>query len=190
MLIVVRHGRTAANAAGLLQGRVEHDLDEAGRAEAVAIARVLAHVDRVVSSPLLRARGTAAALGRDVTIDDRWIELDYGRWDGRPLADVAAEDWRRWRADPAFVPPGGESLVDLQVRVAAACEALVEECTATDVAVVTHVSPIKAAVAWAMGVGPETSWRMYVGQASISRIRIGPTGPSLVSFNETGHLTG
>ena len=188
MLIVVRHGRTAANAAGLLQGRVDHDLDEAGRAQAVAIARVLEGVDRVVTSPLRRSRSTAEAFGVDVTVDDRWIELDYGHWDEVPIGEVAAADWRAWRADPAYVPPGGESLATLQVRVAAACEELVEECTGSDVAVVTHVSPIKAAVCWALGAGPEMTWRMYVGQASISRIRMGPNGPVLASFNEVAHL--
>ena len=101
---------------------------------------------------------------------------------------MAAEDWRAWRADPAFVPPGGESLVTLQDRVAAACDELVQECADTDVAVVTHVSPIKAAVSWALGTGPETTWRMHVAQASISRIRMGPNGPVLASFNEVGHL--
>jgi probable phosphoglycerate mutase len=188
VLIVVRHGRTAANAAGLLQGRVDHDLDPNGRAQAVAIARVLEGVDRIVSSPLRRARATAEAFGVDVTVDDRWIELDYGHWDELPIRDVAAEDWRAWRADPAFVPPGGESLVALQERVAAACDELVEESTDHDVAVVTHVSPIKAAVSWALGTGPATTWRLNVAQASISRIRMGPNGPVLTSFNEIAHL--
>jgi broad specificity phosphatase PhoE len=190
MLILVRHGRTAANAAGLLQGRVDLDLDDAGRAEALAIARVLERVDRVVSSPLRRARQTAEAIGRPVTVDDRWIELDYGEWDQIPVGSVTAAQWAAWRADARYLPPGGESLHDLQQRVEAACDELAREAVDHDIAVVTHVSPIKAAVAWSLGSGPAISWRMYVAQSSISRIRIGPNGPVLTSFNEVEHLGG
>jgi broad specificity phosphatase PhoE len=57
-----------------------------------------------------------------------------------------------------------------------------------DVVVVTHVSPIKAAVAWALGVGDEVAWRMWVGPASITRIGVADAVPSLRSFNEIGHL--
>ena len=52
----------------------------------------------------------------------------------------------------------------------------------------THVSPLKAAIAWALGVGDETSWRCFVAPGSVSRIRLTPTGPTLVSFNEAAHL--
>ena len=50
--------------------------------------------------------------------------------------------------------------------------------------VVSHVSPIKAAIAWALGVGDEVAWRLFVQVASVARIGVGPGGPSLHSFNE------
>jgi broad specificity phosphatase PhoE len=195
MLILVRHGRTKANASGLLQGRVDHDLDALGRLQAAAIATSVGHLDRIISSPLGRARQTAeavAALRGDVPfeIDERWIELDYGDWEEVPVRDVAADTWAAWRADSAFTPPGGESLEGLQARVEEACAALALVAATEDVAVFTHVSPIKAAIAWALGVGPSISWRMNVGQASISRIRLDGRGPSLISFNEVTHLVG
>ena len=56
------------------------------------------------------------------------------------------------------------------------------------VVVVSHVSPIKAAVAWALGVGPEVAWRSHLDPASITRIAIGPAGPVLRTFNEVAHL--
>src|SRR5207302_5960129 len=121
--------------------------------QAAAVGRGLQGAARVGSSPLLRARETADAIGGTVEVDDRWIELDYGIWDGRPLAEVPAELWVRWRADPDFAPEGGESLAALGRRVADACQALAEEAADDDVVVVSHVSPIKAAVAWALGVG-------------------------------------
>ena len=138
----------------------------------------------MVSSPLLRARQTAAALAAEVMIDHSWIELDYGQWDGRPVDEVPREDWAAWRADSRFVPPGGESLHTLGIRVRAACERLRDEVHETDVIVVCHVSPIKAAIAWALGVGDDTSWRMRVDQATVHRIAVGPNGPVLVSFNQ------
>jgi broad specificity phosphatase PhoE len=96
--------------------------------------------------------------------------------------------WARWRSDPHFVPTGGESLADLQQRVEDGCGAWAATATERDVVVVSHVSPIKAVVAWAMGVGPETSWRMQVAQAAISRVRTGPGTPAVITFNETHHL--
>ncbi|MBM3684762.1 MAG: histidine phosphatase family protein [Actinobacteria bacterium] len=195
MLIVVRHGRTAANAAGLLQGRVDNPLDDVGRAQAAAIADVLvgcAH-PLVVSSPLLRARETADAvahrLGAPVQIDDRFLELDYGLLDGVPTKDVGADVWARWRVDPEFAPEGGESLAALQHRVEDACRDLAALAAERDVLVFSHVSPIKATVAWALGVGPATTWRMHVAQATITRVRTAPT-TALTSFNEVAHLNG
>jgi broad specificity phosphatase PhoE len=197
VLIVVRHGRTAANATGLLQGRVDNPLDEVGELQAKAIGAALGNLDRpvVLSSSLLRARQTAAIIAAglaagDVDVDDRFIELDYGELDATPVRDVPPEMWARWRADPHFVPTGGESLAALQERVEAGCRAWAETATEQDVVVVSHVSPIKAVIAWAMGVGPETSWRMQVGQAAVSRVRTGPGTPAVISFNESNHLAG
>ncbi len=193
MIIVVRHGRTASNASGLLLGRHDPPLDDTGRAQAAAMAATLVGVDRVVSSPLLRTRQTAEAVaevaGVDVEVDERFIELDYGEWDGRPVADVALEEWAEWQADLHFAPPGGESLAALGERVRAGLDDLAEEARDRDVVVVTHVSPVKAAVAWALGVGDETSWRMFVTPASIARIAVrGDGARSLLSFGEVAHL--
>ena len=188
-LILVRHGQTAVNAEGRLQGRIDAPLTDLGHQQAAACGAAVGGTGRVVSSPLLRARQTAEAIapGRE-EVDDRWVELDYGEWDGAVLRTMDQALWDRWRADPGFAPPGGESLVALAARVREACEALVDEARESDVVVVSHVSPIKAAVAWALGVGPETSWRMFLGVAAICRIAIGPRGPSLISYNEVTHL--
>jgi broad specificity phosphatase PhoE len=203
VIAVVRHGRTDANAKGLLLGRLDVPLDDEGRRQAARVAVEVAALDvvRVVTSPLARTRATAYAVatalradGRpvEVQVDDRWIELDYGVLDGTPLADVGAERWAAWRSDVAWAPDGGESLVELGARVRSACDDLVHEAVGHDVVVVTHVSPIKAAAAWALGVGDEVAWRMFVAPASITRIGLTPSAagpsPSLRSFNEVGHL--
>lgn len=188
MLIVVRHGRTEANASGLLLGRADPELDDLGREQARRLAAAVGPVDRVVASPLVRAQQTAAAFGVEVETDERWIELDYGDWDGRRLTDVPAETWAAWRSDVSLRPPGGETLTELGTRVRAACDGLALAAASGTVVVVTHVSPIKAAVAWALGQGDELTWRLYVAPASITRIEPREHGPVLVSFDETSHL--
>ena len=190
MLILVRHGRTAANAAGLLQGRIDQPLDEVGERQAVAVASFVrealgGRIDRLVSSPLQRARQTAAAFGMPVEVDERWIELAYGEYEGVPHADVPSEIWTRWRADPHFVPEGGESLATLDARVRTACDELVSVAAEENVVVVSHVSPMKTAVAWALDVDVRISWRSHLSHASICRIAVRRQGPVLVSFNET-----
>jgi broad specificity phosphatase PhoE len=185
LLVLVRHGRTKANASGLLLGRADPPLDDHGREQAAALAASVVDARRVVCSPLRRARETAAALGLPVDVDERWIELDYGELDGRPIADVPEELWQRWRADVDFAPPGGESLATLGRRVRTACEDLAAEATEADIVVVSHVSPIKAAVAWALGVGDELSWRLHVAPASVTRIAVRGGWGVLTTFNWT-----
>jgi broad specificity phosphatase PhoE len=199
VIVLVRHGETVANAAGLLQGRTDFGLTERGRRQAAALAGALADVTSagttIVSSPLRRARETAEAFGGPVRVDERWIELDYGELDGRGAVEARAELRQGWH-DPEWAPAGGESLAAVSRRVAAACEELAAAlaappavAAATDVVVVTHVSPIKAAAAWALGTGPEVAWRMFVELASITTVAVGEGGvPLLTSFNQTAHL--
>ena len=197
MLIIVRHGRTGANAAGLLQGRVDNELDEVGVLQANQIAAALSRADRrpdrIISSPLLRAHQTAQATaeltGLDISVDERWAELDYGEWDELPIAEIRASDWQRWRADTGFAPPGGESLAQLNSRVNAACDELTAVAADRNVAVFTHVSPIKSAVRWALGTADEISWQLHVSQAQITSIGFRGPVPRLSTFNDTSHLS-
>jgi broad specificity phosphatase PhoE len=192
MLVLVRHGEATANAAGLLLGRSDVPLTERGRAQVAALRAHVGPVVAIVSSPLRRARDTAEGLatGREVVVDDRWVELDYGEHEGERLGAVPADVWQRWRADPGYRPAGGESLSDVGSRVRGACEALFATAGAGarddhgDVVVVSHVSPIKAAVAWALGVGDATAWRLHLSTGSITRIGWGSAGiPVLHCYN-------
>ncbi len=191
-LIIVRHGRTAYNAQGLLQGRVDNPLDAVGEDQALVVGEYLVpHVNEetvIISSPLLRARSTAQAIanrtGLSVTIDERWTELAYGIYEGVPQGDVPAEVWAKWRSDPHFAPESGETLAQVQERVAGACDELLQSLTGKTAVIVSHVSPIKSAVAWALGVDVGVSWRTQLDTASILRITLTPRGPVLRSFNE------
>jgi broad specificity phosphatase PhoE len=186
MLYLVRHGQTEANARGLLLGRADPPLSALGQRQAAALRDLLPASARIVASPLTRTRETAEALGSRATVelDDRWLELDYGAYDEVPLADVPADVWRRWRTDMDFAPPGGESLATLGQRVRAACDDLAAEAAKGDVVVVSHVSPIKAALTWALGVGDEAQWRMFVAVASVATVATDGWAPSLRSFNQ------
>ena len=186
MLILVRHGQVAANARGLLLGRSDPPLTETGYRQACALAKVLPRPARVVSSPLLRARQTAAVLvdGGDVEVDRRWIEMDYGDLDGQPATALPERMWRAWWQDPHFVPAGGESVAAVGERVREACVELADEAARGDVVIVSHVSPIKAALAWALGVGDEVAWRMYLLDAAVCRVDTSGPHPLLLAFNE------
>lgn len=211
MLILVRHGQSEANAAGLLLGRADSSLTELGRRQAGRIGEALADsareapggaeearpLARILTSPLARARSTAEII-RDVLgpgapepeVEERLIELDYGELEGKRPADLPRGVWSGWRSDPTWRPPGGESFVDLHGRLDPLWVSLAAEAAAGDVIAVSHVSPIKAAVAWALGVGPELAWKLSLGVAAVTRISFAGPSPTLVSFGETGHLRG
>jgi broad specificity phosphatase PhoE len=131
---------------------------------------------------------TARAISDEVEIDERFIELDYGQWDGRAMSDVDPAQWAQWRRDPLFRPPGGESLVELEQRVTPALEQLRLEAQERDVVVVSHVSPIKCAVTWALEVDSHVTWRFHLDRASICRIAVTARGLSVLSMNEVAHL--
>jgi broad specificity phosphatase PhoE len=189
VIAFVRHGQTELNRTGRLQGRLDVALSALGERQAAAVARGYASeaVTRVVSSPLQRAVATATAIadahGLAVEVDGRLVELDYGDWDGRALADVPPEAWVAWRTEVGFAPPGGETLADVTARVASFCtDVLGDEL----VIAVSHVTPIKAAVCNALQVDDRVTWRMQLDVASVTRIGRRPDGsPYLLGFNDS-----
>jgi broad specificity phosphatase PhoE len=184
VLYLVRHGRTDANAMGLLQGRLDPPLDSLGHRQAAAMAERVGPVDEVIASPLVRAQETAAYFGDEITTDDRWVELAYGEYEGVPVGEVPPEVWQSWRTNAAFATKGGESFGALNDRVRAACEELTARLGGRDIVVVSHVSPIKSAVSWALNTSMEIMFHCHLSQASLCRIDIGKFGPLLYSFNE------
>lgn len=184
MLYLVRHGRTDANAKGLLQGRLDPPLDEIGRKQAEAIATLIGDVDEVISSPLVRARETASYFGQDVVVDEAWIELAYGEYEGVPAGEVPPEVWQSWKTNEMYATKGGESFGALDARVRAACDALADRIHSRNIVVVSHVSPIKAAVGWALNATMDIMFHCHLGQASLCRVDMGRFGPLLHTFNE------
>lgn len=204
-VLLVRHGRTAVNAQGRLSGRHDPRLDELGERQARAAAEAVRRLTvgrtvTVVTSPLVRCLQTAEVMAlacsgeaSQVTVDDRFIEMDYGDWDGRLLSDVSPESWRRWREDPDFAPPGGERLTSVTARVSEGVCDWVSRHPPGALVIASHVSPIKAAVIWALGVGEQASWRLRLSNASITRLDVMVRRPddvsaTLTAFNETAHV--
>jgi len=199
-LILVRHGRTTANASGTLAGRLPGvRLDDTGREQAVRAGERIAPVplSRVVSSPLERCRQTARAIlaQRDgeapsVTTDKGLSECDYGEWQGRSIRELAKERlWRTVQTQPsAAVFPGGESMSAMQARAVAAVRrhdaAVQEEYGDAGVwLAVSHGDIIKSILADALGMHLDLFQRINVDPASISIIRYTDTRPFVLATN-------
>ena len=189
-LVFVRHGQTEANRTGVLLGRMDPPLNDAGREQAAAVAARVALLEpvRVATSPLVRTVETAeivaAACGLAVEVDDRLIEVDYGEYDGLPLADLPPDLVWKWRNDADFAPPGGESLASVGKRMGEYTSEVLDALANGPLVAVSHVSPIKASVLWALGLPDLYAWRLRLDNASITRLAPGPDGPVLLSFNE------
>lgn len=198
-VILVRHGRTTANTAGILAGRAGGvRLDAVGRAQAERTAESLAAVplSALVTSPLERCRQTARIIldrqdGRTAAqVDAGLTECHYGRWQGRSLADLVREPlWSTVQQQPsAAVFPDGESLAAMQARAVAAVrrhDADVEARAGAAAvwAAVSHGDVIKSVLADALGLHLDLFQRLTVHPAAISVVRYGPTRPEVVTVN-------
>ncbi|MGH6655695.1 MAG: histidine phosphatase family protein [Actinocrinis sp.] len=196
-VLLIRHGRSTANASGVLAGRTPGiELDERGLAQAAVLAERLSAVplSAVVSSPLERTRQTAEALmaGREGTplhVDEQLSECDYGHWSGRDLKTLAKEQlWKTVQAHPAAVVfPGGEAMAAMSARAVTAIRRwnaeLGENAT---YAVVSHGDIIKAIAADALGMHLDLFQRLQADPCSITVIRYTATRPFLLRLNDTG----
>jgi probable phosphoglycerate mutase len=146
-LLLWRHGETEWNASRRVQGQLDVDLSDVGRAQAVAVAPRLAAVrpDLIVASDLRRAATTAAALaeltGLDVALDARLRERDFGEWQGRHLTEIATRwpaEYAQWRAGEPISGLGLEDLDDMTKRVAGALAEIIERVDGGTAVVATH----------------------------------------------------
>ncbi|WP_432495325.1 histidine phosphatase family protein [Kineococcus gypseus] len=206
-LLLVRHGRTTANTAGVLAGWSEGvRLDEHGERQAAALAGRLQPLPlaAVVTSPLERCRQTAEALraldGPDgarppALVDERLGEVRYGDWTGRELKALAKEPlWRTVQAHPSaavFPGPGGEGLAAMQHRAVAAVrehDARVAAEHGEDAVwvAVTHGDVIKALLADALGMHLDLFQRLSADPCSVSVVRYAPLRPFVLRTNDSG----
>jgi probable phosphomutase (TIGR03848 family) len=200
-LILVRHGRSTANTAGLLAGRMPGvTLDERGAAQAAALPARLEGVPlaEVVTSPLQRCRETvqpllAARPGLRVHTEDGINECDYGDWTGRKLDELAGEPLMEIvQAHPtAAAFPGGESMRTMQHRAAEAVRAWnarIEREHGADAVYLmcSHGDIIKSLAADALGLHLDQFQRISVEPCSVTVVRYTRTRPFLVRLGDTG----
>jgi ribonuclease H / adenosylcobalamin/alpha-ribazole phosphatase len=197
--LLLRHGQTALSIERRFAGRGDVPLTDIGLAQAAAAAARLAKrggIDLVLTSPLSRARDTAAAVaaaaGVPLDVDDDLAETDFGSWEGLTFGEVMArwpDDMTAWMADTNVAPPGGESFAEVAVRVDAALNRLLTSHPGKTVVVVSHVTPIKTIVCRALLAPAAALFRMHLDVAALSEAAWFADGPALLrSLNDTAHL--
>ncbi|MGZ4508040.1 MAG: histidine phosphatase family protein [Blastococcus sp.] len=197
-VVFLRHGRTTANAGGVLAGWTPGvELDDTGRTQVQAVGERLAKVPltAVVSSPLERCMQTAEAVsagrGLEVQTDDRLGEARYGDWTGRTIKELVKEPlWKVVQQHPSaavFPGPGGEGLAETQARAVAAVRAWNAALGPEAVWLAcSHGDVIKAVLADALGLHLDQFQRIVVDPASISVVTYTDTRPFVVRVNDTG----
>jgi len=200
LVLLVRHGLTATTGR-VLPGRAPGlHLSDDGRRQADGVARRIATLPRVAAvyaSPLERARETALPIARAarlaVRVERGLLEVDIGDWTGRSLARMAWKpEWRAVQHHPSgFRFPGGESFTEMQARVTETLGRLVARHPGQTIIAVFHADPIKAAVAWALGVPLDLFQRIAIAPASVTAIVYRAHGPIVLTVNSTdGDLAG
>lgn len=198
-VILVRHGRSSANTAGVLAGRLPGvKLDDRGHEQASTTAERLAAVNLVaaVSSPLERCKQTAKAITAQqgarlaILTERRLTECDYGDWQGRAIKDLAKEPlWKVVQSHPSAAAfPGGESMRAMQDRAVEAVrrhDRLVEEEHGPGAVwlAVSHGDVIKAILADALGTHLDLFQRIQVDPASVSIVRYTEARPYVLGTN-------
>ena len=197
--LLLRHGQTVLSIDERFSGRGDQELTELGRTQAAAAAVRLAGsgATAVVASPLRRAQETAAltavALGVDLLTEPGLAETDFGDWEGYTFSEVRAK-WPReleaWLASTAVAPPYGESFDDTATRVRQARDRVLREHGGRTVVLVSHVTPIKTLLRFALEAPPSALYRMHLDLACLSEVQWYADGPAVVrSLNDTGHLS-
>ena len=166
-MILLRHGQTAWSKEGRHTGRSDIPLTDAGVEQARAAGERLAGVavDRVLVSPLVRARATCELAGHaaDAVVEPALVEWDYGEYEGRTSAEIRVErpDWSLW-SDGC---PGGETLAPVAARV----DPVVERCRAEPASwlLVAHGHLLRVLAARWCGLAPEAGALLQLGTAAI-----------------------
>lgn len=196
--VLVRHGLTATTGK-VLPGRTPGlHLSDEGRRQAEATAARLAGLGKSVAaiyaSPLERAQETAqpiaAALKKKVRTEPGLLEADFGQWTGKRLAALAKKpEWKIVQGRPSsFRFPDGESIREMQARLAEALDTLARRHAGKTVVCVSHADPIKSVIVEAMGAHLDSYQRVVVSPCSITVIAWHPLRPTVLSVNATDHL--
>ena len=194
-ILLVRHGQTPSTGK-VLPGRAPGlHLTDTGRQQAARAAErisELKHVDAVYTSPLERARETAAPIAAAAELRakvERGLqECDFGEWTGAALPKLMKKpEWQTvQRAPSTFQFPGGESFSAMQHRIVSTLDRLRAAHPGGTIVCVSHADPIKAAVAHALGTHLDLFQRIVISTCAISVIASSGNGPAVLAVNSTG----
>jgi broad specificity phosphatase PhoE len=168
-LILICHASTDAVRRSAFPA--DEPLDAIGTRDVAALARSLPQADQTWSSPELRTRQTAQALGLSAAVQPELRDCDYGAWRGRTFDDVQAgepEAVAAWLRDPAAAPHGGEPILALLQRVADWLNG--EQSHHRQSIIVTHAAIIRAAIVHAIRAPPQSFWRIDIAPLSVTRL--------------------
>jgi len=199
-LFIVRHGETAWNADGKIQGHTDVPLTEVGIEQARQAAERLRteKIDAVYSSDLKRASVTGEAIalvhGVSVTTTPLLREANLGIWQGLSLKEVAEKyptEHAAYKKDSiANRPPGAEKLEDVIARCRQFLDDILEKHPSDSIAVTCHGGSVRGIIAAAFGLGPEIYRRIRLDNGGITILEITDGKPLLISLNDTCHLSG
>lgn len=195
-LVLVRHGQAEGNTEHRFIGQTDVPLTEIGRSQADAVGLRLrgAEISRVVSSDLVRASDTAAAIaavsGHSVDVERAIREIHNGEWAGLTPTDIETgwpDLWSRYRGGEDVLRPGGERWADVRTRSVAVFRRLLDLDGVT--VVVSHGGPIIIGAHWASGQTVNGNvFRGPLGAVQNTSITVIDPGPKLTAFNDVGHL--
>jgi alpha-ribazole phosphatase len=198
IIYLIRHGQTAWNVEEVFRGRTDVPLDQRGRDQARAAAAALADqpLSAVYSGPLQRAHATAIEIAAphdlQVRIDERFTDLHFGDWEGKPLTEVRAtwpDLFARWERDPgSVVIPRGESLPVVRERAGGALEELAAREAGETIAVVSHRVVTKVLICHILGLDNSRFWQIRQDTACVNRIEWSGAGWVLARMNDLCHL--
>lgn len=194
LLLLIRHGENDFTKKHRLAGRLPKvHLNERGREQAARLAQALKDVpiSAVYSSPLDRARETAAPIARALNLATRiepgLIETDVGKWQGRSIGSLRLnKQWRIVQNSPSRAQfPEGETFHECQSRVVATLERLIHKRNTREIVLcVFHADPIKLAVAYFLGMPLDHFQRLGCETGSLTALKMGESSSSLIKLNQ------
>jgi broad specificity phosphatase PhoE len=197
-LVLIRHGETDWNREARYQGHRDTALSEIGRAQAEAAGRLLAgqRLHAVWSSPLRRARETAAAIaapqGLAVQVEEAFAEMRFGEWEGLTVDEVSARFpglHRMWLETPHLVDvPGGETLDFLRARVLKGLRGLRAAHDGQTVCLVTHGMTSRILILEALGLDLDRLWSLQTSFTGISELEFRGDWSVVHRMNTLVHL--
>lgn len=197
-ICAIRHGETAWNAEGRVQGQTDVPLSPAGEAQARALVRALAgeRFAALYASDLARVRQTAAPLARSLglapRLDAALRERHYGKFETLTYAEARErhpEDFARFKAkEPEYDFGSGEGLRHFYERSVACLDAIAARHAGEAVLVFTHGGVLEMLRRHAQGGGLSTPRDFEVPNAAINWLEAGPGGWRVLAWAETGHL--